>query len=167
MRKKLSKKISSQKLLGSITLICMAVLGTSYIMEHYYGVLPCQMCLYERNIFIGAGGLAFLSLAFFSPRLQQYTLIGLGFIFIGGALFAAYHVAIQQHWVSLPAFCASNDFSAFESVEALRDQMLKTPLVRCDQVTWSLFGLSLAAYNALLSVILALICWKGASTHAK
>ena len=50
-------------------------------------------------------------------------------------------------------------------VEALREQMLKTPLVRCDQVTWSLFGLSLAAYNALLSLILAIGCWTWAKAQ--
>ncbi|KAB2833267.1 MAG: disulfide bond formation protein B, partial [Caedimonadaceae bacterium] len=42
--------------------------------------------------------------------------------------------------------------------------LLKTPFVRCDQITWSLFGLSLAAYNALISLILAFFCgvwfWK-------
>ena len=78
---------------------------------------------------------------------------------MGGALLAAYHVAIQQHWVDLPAFCTSNDFSTLNSIEALREQMLTTPFVRCDQVTWSLFSLSLAAYNAILSFILAITCW--------
>jgi disulfide bond formation protein DsbB len=134
-------------------------------MEHFFGVLPCQMCLYERDVFIGAGGLSLLSFILFSSRFQRYTLIGLGFVFIGGALLAAYHVAIQHHWVALPSFCASHDFGSPDSVEALREQILKTPLVRCDQVTWSLFGLSMAAYNALIFLFLALTCWKWARTH--
>jgi len=156
---KIMKKLSSEKTLAIITLVCVGVLGMAYVMEHYFGVLPCQMCLYERNVFMIAGGLAFLSLFLLPARFQYYAVIVLGLIFLAGTLIAGYHVAIQHHWVSLPAFCSANDFDSFDSVEALREQMLKTPLVRCDQVTWSLFGLSLAAYNALLSLILAIGCW--------
>ena len=108
---------------------------------------------------MGVAAFSFLSFFLIPPRFHSIALIILGFIFMGGALFAGYHVAIQQHWVALPAFCASNDFSALDSVDSLREQLLKTPLVRCDQVTWSLFGLSLAAYNALLSFILGMTCW--------
>jgi disulfide bond formation protein DsbB len=153
------KEISSQKMLAILLLICVVVVGMAYIMEHYFGVLGCPLCHYERDVFIGAGGIALLCLILLPQRFQYYGILFLGFVFMGGALLAAYHVAIQQHWVSLPAFCASNDFSAFESVETLREQLLKTPFVRCDQVTWSLFGLSLAAYNTLISLGLALLCW--------
>jgi disulfide bond formation protein DsbB len=165
MCKKIFQKVSSSKMLGFITLVCAGVLATAYIMEHYFAVYPCQMCLYERQIFMVAGGVALISFVFLTPRLQSYVLIGVGFIFMGGAFLAAYHVAIQHHWVSLPAFCASNDFSAITSVEDLKNQLLKTPFVRCDQVTWSLFGLSLAFYNCLLSLVLALLCWKWAQSR--
>jgi disulfide bond formation protein DsbB len=160
MCKKIFQKLSSPKMLGFITLVCAGVLGTAYIMEHYYAVHPCQMCLYERQVFMVAGGVALFSLILLPRSFQAYALMALGLIFTGGAFLAAYHVAIQQHWVSLPAFCASNDFSSITSVEDLKNQLLKTPFVRCDQVTWSLFGLSLAFYNCLLSLVLALLCWK-------
>lgn len=139
MNKMLFKNKSSEKILLGFTFICVAVLIVAYIMEHVFGVQPCQMCLYERNIFMAVGALSFLSFFLIPARYHSLALVLLGFIFMGGAIFASYHVAIQQHWVSLPTFCASNDFSALDSVESLRDQMLKTPLVRCDQVTWSLF----------------------------
>jgi disulfide bond formation protein DsbB len=106
-----------------------------------------------------AGIFALFSFFLLPARFHSSALIILGFIFMGGSLLAAYHVAVQQLWVSLPTFCASNDFSALDSVESLRDQMLKTPFVRCDKVSWSLFGLSLAAYNAILSFVLAIMCW--------
>lgn len=161
------KKISSQQMLTALTLVCAGFLVLAYLMEHYLGVLPCQMCHYERNVFMVAGGLSLFSLILIPSRFQHYAIVGLGIIFMGSALLAAYHVAIQQHWVSVPAFCTANDFSSFESVDALREQLLKTPFVRCDQVTWSLFGLSLAAYNTLFSLILALSCWGWVRTHKK
>ena len=152
------KEISSSKMLTTLMLICAVVVVIAYFMEHHFGVLACKMCHYERDIFIGAGVLSALCILL-PHRFKHFAILVLGFIFMGGALLAGYHVAIQHHWVSLPAFCAANDFSAFDSVEALKEQLLKTPFVRCDQVTWSLFGLSLAAYNALISLFLALLCW--------
>jgi disulfide bond formation protein DsbB len=156
------KKISPRLMLTILTLVCLGLLGMAYILEHYFGFQPCQMCLYEQKVFMAAGALSFLSLLILPSRLQYYAVLLLGFVFFGGALLAAYHVAIQHKLVDLPSFCAAPDFAAFDSVEALKEQMLKTPLVRCDQVTWSLFGLSLAAYNALLSLFLSLFCWKWA-----
>lgn len=153
------KNKSSEKILLGFSFVCIAILLTAYYMEHFLGVAPCQMCLYERNIFMAVAAFSFLSFFLIPARFHSHALIGLGFIFLGGALFAGYHVAVQQHWVKLPTFCAANDFSSLDTVDSLREQLLKTPLVRCDQVTWSLFGLSLAAYNALLSFILAVTCW--------
>ncbi len=152
------KEVPASKMLTVLMLICAVVVGTAYIMEHYFGVLACKMCHYERDVFIGTGILSALCI-FFPRRFQHLAILVLGFVFMGGALLAAYHVAIQQHWVSLPAFCATNDFSAFDSVESLKEQLLKTPFVRCDQITWSLFGLSLAAYNTLISLFLSFLCW--------
>ncbi len=154
------KSFSSRHLLGFLALTCAAILGAAYVLKHVYGVQPCPMCLYEQDVFMAGGALSLLGFLIFPPTLRRWTLLLLGFVFFGGTLLAAYHVAIQQHWVSLPAFCAAQDFSAFDSVDALRDQLLNTPFVRCDQVTWSLFGFSLAAYNALISFVLMLLCWK-------
>jgi len=162
---KFLKNISSRFLLSLLTLFSVGVLGMAYVLEHYYGFQPCQMCLYEQKIFMATGGLSLFSLLLLPARWQYYAILLLGLVFFGGALTAAYHVAIQHHWVDLPAFCSSQDFSAFDSIEALKEQMLKTPLVRCDQVTWSFLGLSLAAYNAIVSLFLALLCWKWACKH--
>lgn len=150
---------SPAKILLAIALICVGVLITAYIMEHLFGVLPCQMCLYERNVFMVVGIASCLSYFLVPARFHSSALIIIGVVFMGGSALASYHVAVQQHWVSLPSFCAANEFGGLDSVEALKAQMMKTPLVRCDQVTWSLFGLSLAAYNALLSFIMAITCW--------
>lgn len=158
------KKIPPRFMLILLVIITLGILGLAYILEHYFGFQPCQLCLYEQKVFMAAGALSFLGLLLPS-RWQSYAILLIGLVFFGGALLAAYHVAVQQHWVDLPTFCASQDFSSFDSVEALKEQMLKTPLVRCDQVTWSFLGLSLATYNSLLSLFLALFCWKWACTN--
>ncbi|EKE09246.1 MAG: hypothetical protein ACD_16C00205G0042 [uncultured bacterium] len=151
--------ISPRMLLGFLGVVCVSVLIASYVLEHFFQIYPCQMCLYEQDVFIAAGAFSFLSFLFVPAHFQHYAVLVVSGIFLFGVALAGYHVAIQYHLVELPAFCASNDLSAFDSIEALREQILKTPFVRCDQVTWSLFGLSLAAYNALMSLSLSICCW--------
>ena len=159
------KKVSSQKMLIIILLISAVILAMAYIMEHFFNIHPCQMCLYERNVFIGTAGIAFVSLISLPEHSKYYAIVALGFIFMGGAFLAGYHVAIQQHWVALPAFCSSTDLSSLDSVQALKEQLLRTPFVRCDQVTWSFLGLSLATYNALICLFTSLLCWKWVCKH--
>ena len=140
------KKISSQKMLIIILLISAVILAMAYIMKHFFNIHPCQMCLYERNVFIGTAGIAFVSLISLPEHSKYYAIVALGFIVMGGAFLAGYHVAIQQHWVALPAF-AHLLTESLDSVQALKEHLLRTPFVRCDQVTWSFLGLSLATYN--------------------
>lgn len=148
------QKIHSKYILLILFLISVATVVMAYIMENYFGIHGCQMCHYERDIFIGTGIISLICLIFLSERLQYYAIIIIGFIFLCGAFFAAYHVAVQQHLTSMPFFCPPN-FSAFN----LDKQTPTTFFVRCDQVTWQLFGLSLAAYNAITSICLAIFCW--------
>lgn len=146
------QKISSRHILLTLVLISIVTVAMAYTLENYFGIYGCQMCHYERDIFIGAGLIALLCFILLPERLQYYAILFIGFIFFCGALFAAYHVAIQQHLTSLPFFCPPD-------LTALGIQASSIPFVRCDDVTWRLFGLSLAAYNALASICLAILCW--------
>jgi disulfide bond formation protein DsbB len=77
-----------------------------------------------------------------------------------GAGIAVFHVGVEQHWWAGTAACGST-LSA-TSVEALRAQILAAPVVRCDQPAWSLLGISMAGYNALISAALAVVALIGA-----
>ncbi len=149
---------SSKALAIILLVICLGVYGTGYVMENYFDVQACALCHLERNVFLGAAAVAFI--AILTPRHSRYWLIVfLGLIFLGGFGLALYHVGIQEHLISLPSYCSVNDLSAFDTIESLKEQLLQTPFVRCDQVTWSLFGLSLAVYNAIISFVLSALCW--------
>jgi disulfide bond formation protein DsbB len=69
---------------------------------------------------------------------------------------AAYHVGVEQHWWQGTAECGSTlDLNL--SPEDLTKQLLNQPVVRCEEVPWSLFGISMAGYNFLYAVGLGLI----------
>src|SRR5215470_7275935 len=77
----------------------------------------------------------------------------LALIFLGSAGLAAYHVGVEQHWIEGPSACtggASGARSAEELMKFLQNQQG----VRCDEVQWSLLGLSLAGWNVVTSLVL-------------
>ena len=72
---------------------------------------------------------------------------------LAGAGLAGFHVGVEQHWWAGLAACEGGP--AGETVAELRERLLNAPPARCDEVAWPLLGLSMAAWNGLLSLGLA------------
>ncbi len=86
--------------------------------------------------------------------------------FLVGAGLAAFHVGVEQHWWAGTAECGAN-FGPAGSVEELRRRLLAQAVVRCDEVAWSLFGISMAGYNFLLSLALAVFAVRAVRSDAR
>jgi len=80
-------------------------------------------------------------------------LIG-GVIVLVGAGIAFYHAGVEQHWWEGPTTCTSQGIAGL-SGEDLMAQIMDAPIVRCDEIPWSMFGLSMAAWNGVVSLGLA------------
>jgi disulfide bond formation protein DsbB len=81
-------------------------------------------------------------------------LLAAGVAALAGTGIAVFHVGVEQHWWQGTAECGST-LGAASSIEDMRRMLLAQPVVRCDEVAWSLFGISMAGYNALISLGLA------------
>ena len=75
-------------------------------------------------------------------------------IFLTGAAVAGFHVGVEQHWWTGTAECGSTIDPNLPIAE-LKARLMAQPVVRCDQVSWSLFGISLAGFNFLASLVFA------------
>lgn len=129
-----------------------AILGGAYAFQYLGGLQPCTLCLYQRWPWWIAGGLALLALFLFRERRISRALSTLGaFAILIGSGIAAYHVGVEQQWWTGPTAC-SGTAAAPQTLEALRAQVLGAPVVRCDDIPWSLFGISMAGYNVLISL---------------
>lgn len=124
-----------------------ATLGIVYAAQYLGGLQPCPLCLYQRWPWWIAGGLAVLSLR---PGFRRGALTLAGLAAWVGAGIAGYHAGIEQQWWTGPTACAGA--ATTDSLDALRALIFAAPIVRCDEIAWSLFGVSMAGYNALLSV---------------
>ena len=135
-----------------------AILGTALASQYWGGLHPCLLCLYQRipyaaTIVLGLVGAWLAGTGRFG--LAAVALAACAAVFAAGAGVAAFHVGVEQHWWPGTTACTGAASGTATTVEALRQQILDAPVVRCDDVQWSLLGISMAGYNVLASVALA------------
>lgn len=141
-----------------VTLASVAVLGTALASQYIGGLRPCELCYWQRypywaTIALGVAGVA---LARRSARLAAGLAALAGLVFLIGAGIAFFHVGVEQHWWAGTSQCGA--FSGpIGSLEELRRQLEAAPIVRCDEPAWTLFGISMAGFNMLVSLALAAI----------
>ncbi len=138
----------------------LAVLGAAFGFQYLAAIEPCPLCIYQRYpyaITIGLSAVA-LALAGRPPLAGAYFVPALTALcaaaFAAGAGIAAYHVGVEQGWFQASEACTATAFEATD-IDDLRAQLEATPVARCDQVAWSLFGVSLAGLNLIASAALA------------
>jgi len=137
-------------------LLPCALLGGALFSQYAGGLYPCEMCYWQRWPHGAAIVLAIG--AFIRPAIARpLVLLAALAILISGAI-GVFHAGVEAGWWEGITVCTTNGATSLEEI-------LKVPLVRCDQVQWAFLGLSLAAWNAILSVggaalIFFLTAWK-------
>ena len=136
-----------------ILLSLISALTIEYVLDHK----PCSLCLYERiPYFLSA---LLMIKIFFFKKYEKITLLILFFVFISSSLLAFYHFGIEQGFFSESFVCNVNNQVQILSKEQLLKE-LNQSFISCKDVTFKIFGLSLAGINTILSVILSLIFFK-------
>ncbi len=139
--------------LAAALVVALAVfaLGTAFAFQYLGGLAPCVLCLWQRypyGIAIALGALAFLLAG--RPGAARALVALAGVVFLADAAIAGFHVGVEQKWWAGTAECGGN-LATGVSAEDLKSQLLAAPIVRCDEVPWSLFRISMAGYNFLLA----------------
>jgi disulfide bond formation protein DsbB len=126
--------------LGALALI-LGALGFQYI----GGIKPCEMCHWQRWPHIAAAILGILGVWLMRDKARMLAWMVVALVLISG-LIGLYQTGMQLGVVPGPSSCSGHRF-------VLGSNMVAD--VQCDVVSWQLFGLSLAAYNAIFSFLIA------------
>ena len=142
--------------------VSAGALGAAYVAQYGFGLEPCILCLYQRVPYLLAGLIALLSL-FLSPeaRLQRPLVLAGAVLFAVGGAIAFYHVGVERHWWVSVTACGGAAPTGI-GIEQLRADLLAKPARRCDQPEWDLFGITMAGYNVVASLLLAIGTWYAA-----
>ena len=126
------------------------MLAGAFAFQYLGGLAPCHLCLLQRWPHAAAALIGVLALLIpgrllpLAGALAALTTAGLGL----------YHSGVERHWWPGPNTCTSGDISQL-SVGDLTDKLLaNTTVIQCDQVAWAMWGLSMASWNMLGSLVL-------------
>jgi disulfide bond formation protein DsbB len=136
-----------------LALIAPAVaLGAAFGSQYLGGLVPCQMCWWQRYAHFAALALALLA---FVVRGRWMVLLAALAIAVSGAI-GFYHAGVELHY--FPGFteCTSTVSPTGSTDDYLR-QLMAQPIVRCDEIQFSFLGISMAGWNAILSLLSALV----------
>jgi len=143
-----------------------AMLATAHAVELFLHFAPCQMCYWQRYVYWGTGAIALLSIALnwrgAQPRLMQAMCVVLGLAFLGGAVIAAWHSLVE--WKILPPLSgcvASENLRPTDDLWARLSQPIA--VASCDKAPFHVLGLSMAGWNALASLALAVCSFLAAA----
>lgn len=135
----------------------LALLLGAFAFQYIGGMAPCKLCIWQRYphavaVVIGAFALWIRGRTLpLLGALAALTTSGIGL----------YHTGVERGWWEGPTTCTSGPIGGI-SAEDLMAQIMSAPLVRCDDVPWEMFTLSMASWNAIASFGLALI-WLAAA----
>ena len=121
------------------------LLGGAYVSQYGFGLYPCEMCWWQRWPHFVAFGFALLAYVV-APRKLWVGAAALAILVSG--LIGLFHAGVEYGWWQGVTSCAV--VTGGGSGNAL-DDIMNTPLVRCDEPAWTLFGISLAGFNFLIS----------------
>ena len=133
--------------LGSLGLLIGALL-----FQYVGDMAPCKMCYWQRYPHVGA---IIISGIILITGIGVFAVLGLLSALITAGI-GGFHAGVEQGWWEGPQSCTSASIDNL-STEELLAQIMSAPMVRCDEIPWQMFGLSMAGWNMVVSICLAVL----------
>ena len=151
----------SRKIYNTVLILILIVLSLSlisaFIIEHILNHKPCNLCLYQRIPYIIS--IFFILLIFIFKKKNNIFLFLLFITFLISSILAFYHFGIEQGFFNESLICEAENASKSLSKEDLLKQ-LKTNAISCKEISFKIFGFSLASINTIFSIVLSAIFMK-------
>ena len=144
----------NKKFLFSILVFSSFVLISAFIIEHQLGHKPCKLCLYQRIPY-------FLSILLiikmlFIKKYEKFTLLILSSVFMTSSILAFYHFGIEQGFFKESIACTAKNLSETLTKDEILEQLSQN-IISCKDITFTIFGFSLASINTIFSITLSAI----------
>ena len=138
-----------------LIIISVIAITSALIAEYIFNLQPCELCLKQRHPYYLIVVISLI--IFFIPVFQKlflYILIQLGTIY--GIFYSVWHVGVENKLLKGPSGCTAG-LSNSSSTADLKEQILSKQVISCDEVVWSLFGISAASLNTMILLFIFVI----------
>jgi disulfide bond formation protein DsbB len=148
-------------------LASVLLLGGAYYFQYVVGLAPCDLCLLQRYPHMVAivAGLAAAALLGQRNAAFVLALLAIAALFVTAGI-GVFHVGVEQHWWQGPQECSGHIPSGLSAAQ-LKKYLFSARMVRCDEPAWSMWGISMAGWNAILSGGTALLLSSAVARHAR
>jgi len=144
----------------AIAAVGAATILGAWVFQYGFGLKPCPLCLEQRYAYYFAIPLAVMVLlgdqVGASRKLLLAALVAIALGMAWNAGLGVYHAGVEWKWWAGPQEC-SGALEDLGSAGGLLNKLQSITVVRCDDAAWRFLGLSLAGYNALISLALAAV----------
>ena len=155
---------SNKLLLNGILAFSILSLSIAYFIQYVLGHKPCNLCIFERIPYIAA--IILISLIFILNKYQKIISSLILIFFFFGAVVSFYHFGIEQGFFNESLVCDLGNSQPLNKEELL-NQLKRTEIISCKDVTFRFIGLSLATINTIISFILSGIMIKVIKNYGK
>ena len=146
--------IKNKLLLNGVLIFSVFALIVAYFIEYILGHKPCNLCSIERIPYLAS--IILIALILILNKYEKTISLIVGLVFVFGTIVSFYHFGIEQGFFDESLVCnIIGNSEALSSEDLLKE--LKKNTVSCKDVTFTLFGLSLATFNTIISLIISAI----------
>lgn len=149
---------------GGIFLLSAGALVFALSMQHLAGLQPCELCIWQRWPFVITAvlGLAGLIIAMNHDRLKtaSFTVFLSSLTFFAGGGLGFYHAGVEQHWWR--SFLSGCRVTLPDDSTSILEFIQNAKAVPCDNVPWDFLGVSMAGWNAVMSLTAGVVCMAAA-----
>ena len=149
--------IKNKVTLNIVLVFSIFVLVVAYFIEYLLKHEPCNLCLIERIPYIIS--IIIISICLLLKKFEKIIFMLLTLIFIAGTVISFYHFGIEKGFFEESFLCnLSNEIKILTKEDLLKE--LQKKIISCKNVDFTIFGLSLASINTIVSIILSTITFK-------
>jgi disulfide bond formation protein DsbB len=130
-------------------LIPALALAGAWGSQLFGGLYPCEYCHWQRWPHYGALGLALLSFVVPTLSIQRLLVLLAALAILASGAIGVYHAGVEYDWWEGLTRCSVMPGVGGGDILA---EIMKSPMIRCDEPQWTLFGISLAGFNAIFSI---------------
>ena len=151
--------MTQQKYIIAAAAGSLALMLGAFAFQNIGGMAPCKLCIWQRYPHVLAILLGLLALTFENAKLRIILILAGAASAATTAVIGFYHAGVEKGIFEGPTSCTSSSIDRL-SADDLLSQIMSAPLVRCDDIAWQMAGISMAGWNAIISIVLCAVWLK-------